>query len=49
MRKTLRRVLERLRAATNGTFAKREHGRTGLQEPQRMQLACVPARVPARR
>jgi hypothetical protein len=44
MKKSLRRVLERLRTATNGTFAKRTHLRGGLQEPQRMQPALVPAR-----
>jgi len=45
MRKTLKRVLERLRAATNGTFGKRTHVRGGLQEPQRMQ----PVRASAHR
>lgn len=49
MRKTLRRVLERLRAATNGTFGKRERQGGGLQDPQRMQPVLVPARSPARR
>jgi hypothetical protein len=44
MKKSLRRVLERLRTATNGTFAKRTHVRGGLQEPQRMEPALVPAR-----
>jgi hypothetical protein len=36
MRKSLRRVLERLRTATNGTFGKRTHIRGKLSEPQRM-------------
>jgi hypothetical protein len=44
MKKSLRRVLERLRAATNGTFGKRTHVRGGLQETQRMQPALVPVR-----
>ncbi|HEX5247868.1 MAG TPA: hypothetical protein VFW41_12150 [Gaiellaceae bacterium] len=44
MKKSLRRLLERLRAATNGTFGKRTHVRGGLQETQRMQPALAPAR-----
>jgi hypothetical protein len=44
MKKSLRRVLERLRAATNGAFGKRTHARGGLQQPQRMQPALVPVR-----
>jgi hypothetical protein len=44
MKKSLRRVLERLRAATNGTFGKRTHVRGGLQEPQRMLPVPVPVR-----
>lgn len=44
MKKSLRRILERLRAATNGTFAKRTNIRGGLQEPQRMQPLLVPVR-----
>jgi len=43
MRKSLRRVLERLRAATNGTFGKRMHER-GLSEPQRMLPVPVRSR-----
>jgi len=43
MRKSLKRVLDRLRAATNGTFRTRTSVRGGLQEPQRMAL--VPAYV----
>lgn len=48
MRKSLRRALERLRAATNGTFGKRmpAHGR--VQEPQRMQPVLVPVRSTSR-
>jgi len=42
MKKSLRRIRERLRAATNGTFGKRTHSRGGLQEPQRMLPAPVP-------
>ena len=37
MRKSLRRVLERLRSATNGMFRNRTSVRDGLQVPQRMQ------------
>ncbi len=44
MKKSLRRVLERLRAATNGTFGKRTHTRGGLQQPQRMLPVAVPVR-----
>ena len=36
MRKSLRRVLERLRAATDGKFRPRTSVRGGLQEPQRI-------------
>jgi hypothetical protein len=36
VKKRLRRVLERLRTATNGTFGKRTHVRGNLTEPQRM-------------
>jgi len=48
MKKSLRRALERLRAATNGTFRDRTHVRGGVQETQRMQPAVVPARAPLR-
>ena len=44
MKKSLRRVLERLRAATNGTFGRRTHVRDGLHQSQRMQPALAPAR-----
>jgi hypothetical protein len=44
MKKSLRRVLERLRAATSGTFGKRTHVRGSLQQPQRMQPTLVPVR-----
>ena len=48
MKKSLRRVLERLRAATNGTFGKPKHVRGSLQEHQRMQPALVPVRSTSR-
>ena len=44
MRKSLRRVLERLRAATNETLGRRFPARGRVQELQRMQPALVPAR-----
>ena len=37
MRKSLKRVLDRLRAKTNGAFRQRTSLRGGLQQPQRMQ------------
>jgi len=37
MRKSLKRVLERLRTATNGKFRIPTSVRGGLQSPQRMQ------------
>jgi hypothetical protein len=46
MRKSLKRVLDRLRAATNGRFRNRASVRGGLQEPQRMHV--VAAKVPVR-
>jgi hypothetical protein len=42
MSKRLRRVLDRLRAVSNGTFRKRTSIRGGVQEPQRMH-AVAPA------
>jgi hypothetical protein len=48
MRKSLRRVLERLRVATNGAFGKRVSARGGMQEPQLMQPVLVPARSASR-
>lgn len=45
MRKSLKRVLDRLRAASNGMFGKRTATREGLQEPQQLQLLPVPARA----
>jgi hypothetical protein len=36
MRKTLKRVLDRLRTATGGKFRKPTSVRGGLQEPQQM-------------
>ena len=44
MRKSLRRVLARLRAATNGTFGRQTHVRGKLAEPQRMQPLSVRSR-----
>ena len=43
MKKSLRRVLARLRAATNGTFGKRM-GERGLSAPQRMLPVPAPSR-----
>jgi len=37
MRKSLKRVLDRLRAKTNDALRKRTSVRTGLQDPSRMQ------------
>ncbi|HLX31190.1 MAG TPA: hypothetical protein VKR79_00320 [Gaiellaceae bacterium] len=45
MRKTLRRVLDQLRGATNGVFGKRTATRDGLQEPQQLQAMPIAARV----
>jgi hypothetical protein len=45
MRKSLKRVLDWLRTATNGTFRQRTATRQGLQDPQRMQALPVPARA----
>jgi len=45
MRKSLRRVLEWLRAATSRTPRKRASIRGGLQQPQRMHALLVPART----
>lgn len=49
MRKSLRRILERLRTATNGRFRSPTTVRGGLQEPQRMQPAYARARSGPRR
>jgi hypothetical protein len=49
MRKSLRRVLERLRAATAGHFRTPTSVRGGLQEPQRMLPLLVPVRSGSRR
>ena len=43
MRKNLRGVLERLRAATNGAFGKRVSARGGVHKPQRMHSMLVAA------
>ncbi len=45
MRKSLKRVLDRLRTATNGMFRKQTTAREGLQEPQQLQALPVPARA----
>ncbi len=45
MRKSLKRVLDRLRTATNGMFPKRTTTRAGLQEPQELQALPVPVRA----
>jgi hypothetical protein len=45
MRKSLKRMLDRLRAATNGTFRDRTSVRGGLQEPQRMTRVPLSVRV----
>lgn len=42
MRKSLKRVLDRLRAKTTETFRNRTAVRGGLQQPQRMQGGSVP-------
>jgi hypothetical protein len=44
MRKSLRRMLERLRAATGARLGEGASIRSGLQEPQRMQPLLTPAR-----
>jgi hypothetical protein len=49
MKKSLRRILDRLRTATNGKFRLPTSVRGGLQEPQRMQPVLVPARSWPRR
>jgi hypothetical protein len=41
----MKRVLARLRTATNGMFGKRTAAREGLQEPQQFQALPVSARV----
>ena len=45
MRKSVKRVLDRLRRATDGMFRKPTATRGGLQEPQHLQALPVPARV----
>src|SRR5579884_1835037 len=45
MKKALKRVLDRLRAASNGMFGKRTATRGGLQEPQQLQALPVPVRA----
>ena len=41
MKKSLKRLLDRLRTATSGGFRKPSSARRGLQEPQRMQAVPV--------
>jgi hypothetical protein len=48
MRKSLRRVLERLRAASDGRFQRRTSIRGGVEQPQRMQMLLAPARSGSR-
>jgi hypothetical protein len=45
MRKTLRRILDRLHTAANGRSRTPTAARDGLQLPQRMQALSVPART----
>jgi hypothetical protein len=40
MSKRLRRMFDRLRAASNGTFRKRTSVRGGVQEPQRIHTVA---------
>jgi hypothetical protein len=49
MSKILRRVLERLRAATYGTLGKRVPTRGSVHNAQRMHPVLVPARSASRR
>jgi hypothetical protein len=45
MRKSVKRVLDQLRAATNGLFRKPTTTRTGLQEPHQARALPVTVRV----
>ena len=45
MRKSLKRLLDRLRAGSNGMVGKSSSLRAGLQEPQRIEARPAPARV----
>jgi hypothetical protein len=45
MRKSLKRVLDRLRAKTNDMFRNRTTVRGGLQEPQKMHMVPAPVHV----
>jgi hypothetical protein len=49
MRKSLRRVLERLRAATNGALGKQISTRGRVHEPQRMHPVLVLAQTASQR
>ena len=46
MKKSLKRLVERLRTATNGRFRLPTSIRGGLQQPQRMQALPVRAHRP---
>jgi hypothetical protein len=49
MKKGLKRILDRLRTATNGRFRKPTSARDGLQVPQRLQALSASTRIrPAR-
>jgi len=43
VKKSLKRVLERLRTATNGKFRRPTSTRSGLEQPQRLQALPVRA------
>jgi len=45
VRKSLKRILDRLRTATTGRVGKATSVRGGLREPQRMQAVGAPART----
>jgi hypothetical protein len=45
MKKSLRRLLDRLRTATNGRFRAPTSVRGGLQQPQRLQVLPAPAKA----
>jgi len=49
MRKSLKRVLDRLRTAAGGRVRKPTSVRGGLQVPQRMQELCASMRTPPAR
>jgi hypothetical protein len=45
MKKTVKRILDRLHEATNGKFRKPTSTREGLQMPQRMQALSASTRT----